>query len=182
MIPDINLLPKIERRTTANKLAILISVVISALILAFLAFHNSALTKSIKTLESQQQLLNAEKIELQEKLTALDGPKEMNLDESVEFIESVSYPVSPLLIEINKFMQPGARISNYSFSETTVNFSLDFKTMADIASYIEQLSESAYFTDVKLDQMSTNDTSEGYSNTFTATIDPYYLQTGGVER
>ena len=36
---------------------------------------------------------------------------------SVKFVESVSYPVSPLLLEINKYMKENTYLRNYVFSE-----------------------------------------------------------------
>ena len=54
-----------------------------------------------------------------------------------------------------------------------------FTSLTEIANYVEKLSGSTYFSDVKVDQISSNEEDGGYSNTFTVTIDSYYLRTGG---
>ena len=179
MVPEINLLPSFERKTTKNRLFVVVLLSLFGVLLIYFVYQQIALTKSLTVLEQEQQQLLDEKITLEQSLTELDQPKELTLEDSVTFIESVSYPVSPLIKEINKYIHSSDHIENYSFAETTVRFSIFFTSLTEIANYVENLSGSRYFSDVKVDQVSLNEENGGYSNTFTVTIDLHYLRTGG---
>ena len=140
MVPEINLLPKIEHGTSSKRLLFIVSGIIFALLLSI--FNDSILdvVEKRNSLQSEEQMLTNEKTELQTTVDSLNVPKELDLAASVKFVESVSYPVSPLLIEINKYIKEDTYLRNYFFTEDTIEFSVDFETMADIATYVGDLS------------------------------------------
>lgn len=200
MVPEINLLPKIERLSTGRRWLSIILAASFALLLICLIFQYYSLTKNVNNLETEEQLLLAEKAELEASVITLEEPKEVDLATSVEFIESVSYPVSPLLVEINKYAQENAYLRDYVFSENTIQFSVDFETMGEVVTYVGDLAGSPFIEDVKVEQISafnpaeatvgehdegktdSFDEVERFSNTFTVIIDPHYLRTGGEVR
>ena len=140
--------------------------------------------------------MQSEKAELESSIIELDEPIKIDLATSVEFVESVSYPVSPLLVEVNKYVNENTYLRNYVFSESTIKFSVDFETLAEVVAYVSDLSSSAYFQDVKVEQIYTFDPTpsneeeeeetesfekvERFANELTVVIDPYYIRTGGV--
>ena len=196
MVPEINLLPKVERKSAKRRWFSLILTIIFSLLLVFLMIQYFTLTKSIKTLESEQQVLATEKVALEETLAALHKPKGIDLEASVEFVESVSYPVSPLVIEINKYLDENAYLRDYLFSEETIGVEVDFETLSEVVSYIEDLMDSPYFKDVVVSDIETFDptasdedeedqfkVTDRYSNKFEILIDLDYLrEVGGGDK
>jgi hypothetical protein len=196
MVPEINLLPSSGGKSSGNRMLPVILIIIFGLLVVFLTVHYFSLSKSVNQLQTEQQLLQSQKLELESSVLSLDQPEQVDLGITVQFIESVAYPVSPLLIEINKYIRENTYLREYLFSENEITFSVDFETMADVVTYVGDLTGSSYFADVKVDQITASDTTtsddeektnsfdevERLSNTFTVIIDPTYIQTGGVER
>ncbi|WP_172369034.1 PilN domain-containing protein [Sporosarcina jiandibaonis] len=196
MAPEINLLPHIERPSPGRRWLTIILAAAFVLLVIYLTLQYLSLNKTIQTLQSEEQQLQAEKAELETSIIDLDAPVKIDLATSVEFVESVSYPVSPLLIEVNKYANENTYLRNYVFSESTINFAVDFETLAEVVTYVSDLSSSPYFQDVKVEQIYTFDPApsdeeedeetetfekvERFSNELTVVIDPYYIRTGGV--
>ena len=196
MAPEINLLPHIERQSPGRRWLTIILAVALVLLVIYLSYQYLALNKTIQSLQSEEQQLQSEKAELESSLIQLDEPIKIDLATSVEFVESVSYPVSPLLVEVNKYVKENTYLRNYVFSESTIKFAVDFETLAEVVAYVSDLSSSPYFQDVKVEQIYTFDPApsneeeeeetekfekvERFANELTVVIDPYYIRTGGV--
>ena len=119
------------------------------------------------------------------------------LEESVTFVERVSYTVSPLIDETQGLLQGNTYLRSYSFSESAVTISVDFETLASIAEYVSALENSSYFTDAQLSNVSNfelspagsseEDESEKfnevprYSTNITLQIDQTYLANRGAQ-
>lgn len=184
-----------NRRSTGKNWITLILALVFVLLLLFLTAQYVTLTQSVKTLEAESQILTTEKVELEATLATFDEPKGVDLDESVAFVERVSYPVSPLIIEINNYLKDNTYLRDYSFSEETVQFAVDFETMPEVVSYVESLSGSMYFKDTIVHQIETFnpnplieedeetvfDSVDRYANSLEVIIDLDYLRTDGVE-
>ncbi len=196
MVPEINLLPSSEGKSSGNRMLSVILLIIFGLLVVFVTVHYFSVTKSVNQLQAEQQVLQDQKLELESTVLALDQPEQLDLSTTVQFVESVTYRVSPLLIEINNYIPDNTYLREYSFSENEIKFSIDFETLADVVTYVGDLTSSSYFADVKVEQISAFEPSandeeekmdsfdevERLSNTFTVIIDPTYLRTGGVER
>lgn len=195
MVPNINLLPERERRTSRSQLVWIFIGVIFFLLIAFIVFQYVSLTKSITSLEAEQAVLKEERSALESKIESIESIEEVDLETAVAFIESVSYPVSPLLVEVNRYITPNTYLREYQFTETEIRFFVDFETMADIVQYVSDLQGSVYFSDVKVEEMMRFDpvqkdeeqTSkfeqvDRITIEFTVMIDPAYILSGGVLR
>lgn len=203
MIPDINLLPKVEKRqsTSTKNIYILISIIV-LLLVAFFVLQYFKIRGEISTLKEQEQSVLAERNQLEAELDNMT----MNtgsLEQSVEFVEMISYPVSPIIDETIR-LQPGhSYLREYAFDATTAEVTMDFETLSDISSYLSKLVNSAYFQDVQVTSiehfeiMPNRVTDEGeevtvdnranfyevprYEVVFTLFINSNYLAAGGVE-
>ncbi|MCY1443487.1 hypothetical protein D9M71_599060 [compost metagenome] len=116
------------------------------------------------------------------------------MEESVTFIQSVSYPVTPLIDETKTLLPTHSYLRSYVFGENSVNIEVDFETMTDISKYVERLLMSSYFTDAQINTVSNFEIELGeqrvltpqqkfkevprYSVSITATIDFMYLAGG----
>jgi len=198
MVPEINLLPKIERKQTSN-LVIILGVVLFGVLLLFLSIQLFSLKKDISTLSSEETQLVAQREGLvaQVSSSASAQQEQGTLANSVTFVESVSYPISPLIDEVHSLILENTYLRDYQFGETAVDLVVDFETMNDLSVFVENLLNSTYFTDVQVQSISTFepsgntedtvdsaktnfDVQSRYSATFTLIMDQAYLSAGGA--
>ena len=194
MVPEINLLPQMERRTTGNKWGIFLVVLAFIAVVGVLAFQYFSFSNSVKTLQADQQALLVEKTAVEEKIVALEQPEKMDLGTMVGVLERITYPVSPLLEEINVYRGDDVYLREFILTDNEIKFVMDFETMPEAAAYVGDMVGSKYFTDIKVDEIWTFDPVEEeemieafdvvsrFANRFTVTIDPAYLRTGGIVR
>ncbi|MER2170838.1 MAG: hypothetical protein ABS938_09385 [Psychrobacillus psychrodurans] len=154
MVPEINLLPQIEKRKS-SKLLLIIGAILITLLLMFFCIQFFTLNKEIKFLKSEESQLVAERDLLNAKISTLDTEDQGSHTSSVDFVESVSYPVSPLIDEVYSLIGVNSYLRSYIFDETGILLSADFETMYEISSFIERLLNSAYFSDIKVETLST---------------------------
>lgn len=194
MVPDINLLPQLEKRTTSPKLFYSLVIVIVGLIVAYLLFLFFTSKSELSRLTAEEQALTTQLDQLQQELDARQNVDQGSLEESVTFIQSVSYPVTPLIDETKTLLPTHSYLRSYVFGENTVNIEVDFETMTDISKYVERLLMSSYFTDAQINTVSNFEIELGeqraltpqqkfkevprYSVSITATIDFMYLAGG----
>lgn len=186
MIPDINLLPQRERRTARGKWLLFAFGAFFILALAFMAYQYIAFSKNIHQLEAEESALNSEKEELAAELALLRESEGEDLETSVQFIEHISYPVSPLIIELNRYLDEHAYLRSYSFEHDTLSFAVDFETITDVSNYVDDLLRSPYVKDVIINGMSSFDpvaleedqfkVIDRFANTFEVLIDLNYLR------
>jgi hypothetical protein len=194
MVPEINLLPQMERRTAGNKWGALVVGVAFIVIVLFLAFHYFSLSKSVKTLQADQQALLADKATIEAKIATLEQPEQMDLATIVGVLETITYPVSPLLEEMNHYRGEDVYLREFILTENEIEFVMDFETMPETATYVGDLTGSVYFADIKVEEVVTLvpveedrtvesfDVVDRFANRFTVTIDPTFLRTGGAVR
>ena len=194
MVPDINLLPQLENRTTSPKLFYSLVIVIVGLIVAYLLFLFFTSKGELSRLTAEEQALTTQLDQLQQELDARQNVDQGSLEESVTFIQSVSYPVTPLIGETKTLLPTHSYLRSYIFGENSVNIEVDFETMTDISKYVERLLMSSYFTDAQINTVSNFEIELGeqrvltpqqkfkevprYSVSITATIDFMYLAGG----
>lgn len=154
MTTEINLLPKYDRRKSN---IFVFSIVLGALLAIFFVFllMQYINTKSeLEVLTTQDNQLLATKTEKEIALNNLQGVNTDSFSASVDFVESVSYPVTPLLDELESYLSGYTYLTSYSFSESSVSITADFETLSDVATYVESLTRSAYFYDVQVNNVS----------------------------
>ncbi|MGE7665092.1 PilN domain-containing protein [Ureibacillus composti] len=195
MIPDINLIPNLDKDDSGSKILYLILSIAALLLLSLLAWQYFHAHAEIVTLTKEQTALQAQRDELKSQLDGMNPTTQGSLQQSVEFVELVSYPVTPLIDEIQMLQPDHSYLRSYSFDAESVSITVDFETLNDVAEYISRLTNSAYFTDVQVSSVSNFDlgnesTTESETDfdviprqtaNFTLVIDESYLATGGVE-
>lgn len=196
MVPEINLLPKIERKQSSN-LVIILGIVLVLAIVLFLGMQLFSLKKDINALTLEETQAVAERDVLAAQASTPNTEEKGSLSSSVTFVESVSYPVSPLINEVQGLLVENTYLRDYQFGETAVNIKADFETMIDLSIFVEKLLNSAYFTDVQVQGISSFEPSVGtednsdsteinfdmqsrYSATISLIIDQAYLSAGGA--
>lgn len=192
LIPEINLLPKIERRKTnpVAQMAIL-GIVLLFAILYFLSQY-LLLASELKIANEQEQIAVVQKEQLIMELATAQNEDTGSLQSTVSIIESISYPVTPLITEIDRQLPENTYLRIYEFGSEGILVTADFETMSSISSFVASLKTSAYFMDIKVEQIENfvleTDSEEfinfdvipRYTTLFTLEIDREYLRTGGV--
>lgn len=198
MIPDINLLPKVERRPNNTKLLYILLAVIALLILSLLVWQYFSARSSLVSIVNEEQALLAQRDQLQSQLNVYnDSKSNISLEQSVQFLDQISYQVSPLIKEILNLQPNNSFLRTFEFAEKSVTVWIDFETMNDISNYVTRLNNSDYFLDVQVSTISnfelvveSGDTVESttnfneqprYTTNLTLVIDETYLSTGGEE-
>lgn len=194
MVPNINLLPELEKKSATPKLLYGVFIIAVAMILAYLIFMFFTAKGEIITLSEEEQMLTKKRDELQLALDVQLNENQGSLAQSVQFAESVSYPVTPLIDETRALLPAHSYLRNYEFRENTIHITVDFESMKDISKYVERLLTSAYFTDTQISDITNFEVQLGeqkeltpeekfkqvprYSVTITAMIDYIYLAGG----
>ncbi|MFJ8235061.1 PilN domain-containing protein [Ureibacillus sp. NPDC094379] len=195
MIPDINLIPNLDKDDSGSKILYLILSSVALLLLSLLAWQYFQARADIVTLTNEQTALQAQRDELKSQLDGMNPTTQGSLQQSVDFVELVSYPVTPLIDEIQMLQPNHSYLRSYSFDAESVSITVDFETLNDVAEYISRLTNSAYFSDVQVSSVAnfnlgTESSTEGETDfdviprqtaNFTLVIDESYLATGGVE-
>ena len=150
MIPNINLLPKLEKEKQVPIWLYIFIISGIAIVLAFFIFQYFTARSSVIELTIEQQQLTTERDELQTKLTTLKSMDKDSLYDIVQFVESVSYPITPLITEINQLLPKFTYLRSYEFTEEGVTLEVDFETFSSISEFVASLTASDYFSDAKL--------------------------------
>ena len=195
MIPDINLIPKLEKSQQGSKLLYILLAIIALLVLSLFLWQYFSARAEIAELKREETNLIAKRDQLNQDFVAQQPANEGTLEQSLQFVEMVSYPVSPLINEIQGLQPSNSYLRNYSFSAESVSISIDFETLSDVATYVSRLTNSAYFTDGQVlsitnsglgEDLGTEDTTDfdvipRQSVQITLLINESYLATGGVQ-
>ncbi|MDI7741491.1 malate synthase [Lysinibacillus fusiformis] len=195
MIPDINLIPKLEKNQQGSKLLYILLAIITLLILSLFLWQYFSARAEIAELKREETNLIAQRDQLNQDFVAQQPANEGTLEQSLQFVEMVSYPVSPLIKEIQGLQPSNSYLRNYSFSAESVSISIDFETLSDVATYVARLTNSAYFTDGQVLSITNSGLGEDLgtegatdfdviprqSVQITLLINETYLATGGVQ-
>lgn len=177
MIPDINLLPKIEKGATSFKLAFILVGILSILTIGLLAITYFSAKSEIASAIPERDSLLLTRDTLNAEVTSSQTGSQGTLEESVAFVERVSYPVSPIIVETRNLLPTDTYLRSYAFSETGVQVAVDFETLNAISSYVSQLEKSPYFNDVQvgtIQNFELNPTNEEVNDTQQFTEVPRY--------
>ncbi|MFJ8512785.1 PilN domain-containing protein [Lysinibacillus xylanilyticus] len=196
MVPEINLLPNLEKKHSTPTLIYVVFIILIGMIVGYMIFLFFQAKIDLTKLSAQEVELSSQREQLQ---IELDGKRNLNqgsLEQSVQFVEDVSYPVTPLIDETQVLLPEQTYFREYVFGEENVEITADFETMSAISSYLEKLTASPYFNDVQVDTISNFNVSIGnqeeesakdrfkevprYSATITLGIDFKFLA-GGSE-
>ncbi len=183
MVPEINLLSPSERKRSQKILLLLggASVVLLILVIIFYLF---SLKNEISTLGKQEEEISAYRDALVLQASSEGMQVEGTYETAVDFVESISFPVTPLLKEVMK--QVGnAELVGFDFSNTGLVITAEMTSLGVSSDLLVKLVGSDYFQDVKVEE-ATLVQEEGaapfYSVRYSLTLDQAFLNAGGGSR
>ena len=193
MVPEINLLPNLEKKHSTPTLIYVVFIILIGMIVGYMIFLFFQAKSDLTKLSAQEVELSSQREQLQMELDGKQNANQGSLEQSVQFVENVSYPVTPLMDETQVLLPEQTYLRNYVFGENNVEITADFETMSAISSYLEKLTASPYFNDIQVDTISNFDVAIGqkeestknkfkeiprYSATITLGIDFKFLAGG----
>lgn len=150
MIPDINLLPSTEQEGSQSKLFYILLGIFGVALLALMSWLYFNAKADLIHLTNEELTLHSERDALQSELSIYQSAAKGTIEESLAFIEQISYPVTPLMEETKALLPEHTYLRDYSFGKSAVTFSVDFETLNAVSTYISRLESSPYFLDVQV--------------------------------
>lgn len=195
MTPEINLLPRIDRKANVKStlpfivLAGIVVIALSYFIYAYITANSTS-----KRLAVDETALQGEQDTLQQQLASLQNTTAGSLAEAVDFAQKTAYPATPLMDEVQKYLVLNSYLRQYQFGEDKLELTIDFETMQDASLYVERLVMSSFFSDVQVEAITNFEVGKNtdkdaaianqfkviprYNATITCTIDYTYLVGG----
>lgn len=161
MVPDINLLPNLEKKHSTPTLIYVVFIILIGMIIGYMIFLFFQAKSDLTKLNAQEVELSSQREQLQIELDSKQNANKGSLEQSVQFVENVSYPVTPLMDETQVLLPEQTYLRNYVFGEKNVEVTADFETMSAISAYLEKLTASSYFNDIQVDTISNFDVAIG---------------------
>lgn len=150
MIPNINLLPKIEKGEASLNIAFYVVGIVSLITLGLLIWTFFSAKSEIASTTPERDSLLAARDGLQAELASYSTLSQGSLEESVAFVERVSYPVSPIIFETRNLLPEDTYLRSYAFSELGVQVVVDFETLNAVSNYVSELEKARISVTFKL--------------------------------
>lgn len=153
-LPDINLLPKIERESYTKNLIILILIaliIISYILIGFYYFYTK---KQLETLNENYSNLNEEVHLKTTELEQLQSGSSL-LEQAISFVENFQIPTSIFITELDNLLPDNSYLSEYQYNNGSTNITVNFESLDKVAQYTTSLTNSNYIVDTKVDQVET---------------------------
>lgn len=193
MVPEINLLPKMERQKSNSILITAIGFILFITVILLFFVQYFSIKGDIETLTAEETYSVAEREDLTQLVNDINMSGQGNIQTSVSFAESVSKPVSPLLIEVNALLEEHTYLREYDFTNQSINITIDVETMMSLSKFVDNLLVSEYFSDVKVESVTNFELSNStesieerfeiiprYSAIINLDVNQSYLENGGV--
>lgn len=150
MNPEINLLPVFEKRKPESFLGLILFIVVLGGLIIFLAMYVMNAKQEAADLAAEEQALIAQRAQLQGQIDTAEPEPEITYEDAVLFVETNSYPVSPLYEEINRIAGPTRFVKSYSFNPSQIAINVSFESKSDIAFFVEELMKSNYYEEIRV--------------------------------
>lgn len=153
MIPDINLLSNVEK-STSQKPAVWLAVLIAGLMALVFGLYYFSLASDIKSLDSQQQALSSEVDSYHKQIANFQKESPGSFEQSVKFVEAVSYPVTPIIDSIESHLESYEKLTDITYGESGIEITADFETLHGVSTYVQNLMTDKLYTDVQVSSVS----------------------------
>lgn len=150
MIPDINLMPNLEKGESSSKRMFLFIGILTVLTLVILGWIYFSAKSDLSRFTSERDALQLELEALNAEVASYEINNQGSIEESVAFVERVSYAVSPIVDETKGLLPQNTYLRSYVFSEDSLQVEVDFETLNSISSYVSSLEKSPFFDDVQV--------------------------------
>lgn len=160
MLPDINLLPRKERKRSLFYTLFLVGLAIALLLMLAMAYQYFAVTSALKKADTQNAQLTEEKAKLEASLAKKEVIDAGPLNDSVVYLENYVTPTSKLIDQLMTVLPETAYLKEYNYTNGEVKVVSQFETMTDASVYLGKLNASKYINGVKVESVQTEEPEE----------------------
>ena len=157
MIPEINLLPRVEKRSAKAFFTMLIISIVWLLLLSFTLVQMYLLNNEKEILSSQIKSLTLEKQVLEGNLQNRNVSDIISINEMVKYLELVPDPVSDVIEEVRKFLPENSKITSYAYGDGQLTIYNQFSSLSMVAEYTKRLEASSMFNIVSVFPITLNE-------------------------
>ena len=189
MLPEVNLLPKIEGQSSVHYIIFLSGLILCLLLFGALIYFSFTTKNNLEEVNQNINQLEKEKTAFEQRLENLDTEETTNLyGSAASFVEHQIIPTSNFIDELIVLLPEHGYLSKYEYNYQGVQIETQFETMTDVAAYIVVLNSSDFIENVQVNQMNTfeiDDVSEDneeiydiiprYTVNMTITVNERYL-------
>lgn len=154
-LPEINLLPRYERRSERSYTLFVLFTVFVFLSFILLGVFYFITNSKLATAEDVYDQLNNEAEILQSELDQLeigDGP---SLADAVAFVEQQIIETSAFITQLDDLLPGESYLSNYEYGSQVTSINAHFLELNTVANYTTQLTESDYIRDTRVNEIRT---------------------------
>ncbi|GGA82077.1 PilN domain-containing protein [Ornithinibacillus halotolerans] len=156
MLPEINLLPKIERQSSVQYIVFLVGLILFIVLSSALIYFYLHTKNNLEEVNQNISQLEQEKTLLETRLANLDNNDDTNAyKNAARFVEYQIIPTSSFIDELLVLLPETGYLSNYTYSYQGVQLETQFENMTEIAAYVEELNGSELIDDVQVNQINT---------------------------
>ncbi len=159
-LPDVNLLPKIERNTTSH-FTIFIGLIV-ALVVAYglIGFYYFTTKSSLQDEQATYTQISQDNEVLEAQIDQSLSSDDVDISDIFSFIEGVNMRTSYFLEEIDELLPDDSYVSEYVYNDFSSEIMVHFETFDDISAYTTSLRESSFSKDIFVDEIETFDPME----------------------
>ncbi|MEN2467097.1 PilN domain-containing protein [Ornithinibacillus sp. JPR2-1] len=158
MLPEVDLLPKIERQNSALYLLFVSGLLLFLLLLLVFIYSFFTTKHALGEIEQNLAEVNEEKTMLLEQVTSLKESNDKDTyGQAMAYAEHQIIPTSRFIDELIALLPESGYLSSYTYNYQSVTIETQLETMSDVAAYFSELNASPFITDVKVNQMNTFD-------------------------
>ncbi|MCU9614019.1 PilN domain-containing protein [Caldibacillus lycopersici] len=168
MIPNINLLPKYERKDSRIFIIVLTIAVAWLLLLLFSIYQYVLANSDIKLLQKQTESATLERAVLEKQLHMIDVEQLATIQDAITYVEGITVPTSIVIEELNQLLPNTSYLRQYSYNNGEISIQSEFASMNTIAQYITALDASEIISDAVVNTITANagDTVTSYNVSF----------------
>lgn len=164
MRPEVNLLPKYERYSNASYILFIVGLVICLLLAGTLVYFYFSTKSELETAQASVNTLTEQKNDLETRLNTEGTSDSDSLEDAIMFAESYVIPTSILIDELFVLLPDNSYLSDYLYDYNTVKIETQFEEGSDTADYVDELTNSPYMDNVKIDLVEAYEPFPGETN------------------
>lgn len=153
-LPDINLLPKIERDSSSKNILLLTIIALILLSYIMIGFYYFYTKKQLETVTEEHTTINEQVTLKTTELEQLEGGSS-SLGKAISFVENYEIPTSSFIKELDFLLPDHSYLTEYTYQNGNTTVTVSFETLDKIADYTTKLTNSDYIIDTKVDTVET---------------------------
>lgn len=154
-LPDINLLPRYERRRSSGIILPLLFVLLVLGAFVTVGTLYFMWNKEIDHLAVQDKSASDKITVLQAEIDKIDQVDLSAREESIAFIDGHDIPTSIFIEELYNLLPDQAYLSSYAYGNLQASVTTEFESLDYVASYLSKLEHSDYMIDAKINNVTT---------------------------